>query len=153
MRTFYDDGRKVGGMGGVDLREALNWALLDSPLVFVYLAGVVWALLTWPRHPAVSLLAALGLGLLAFTAVVWPFLYTIVPSLYYGNSPTSSLDDPTWSDEPGAFGIFKLLSLLHSMVDAAAMLLVILALFLWRRPVERWAPTAPPPGTVPSVDR
>jgi hypothetical protein len=133
-------------MSGVDLREAMNWVLRDSPLLFVYFAGVVWALLTWSRHPGVSLLAALGLAILALTGIVWPFLYQIVPALY----PADAVTGPSGLDEePRGIVVFKLLGLVHSVVDAGAMLLVIFAVFSSRRPAERWA--APP--ALPAVEQ
>jgi hypothetical protein len=140
-------------MSGIDLREALNWVLLESPLLFVYFAGVVWALLTWSRHPVVSLLATLGFALLAFTAILSPFLYQIVPALYAGSS-SSGPYDMDW-EEPGGSIIFKLVALMHSVLDAGAVLLLLFAIFSYRRPAEHWAPAVPPPscGEFPAVDR
>ena len=91
-----------------------------------------------------SLLAALGLALLAFTAVLWPFVYQIVPD-WYARSSSGSFGDYEW--------IYEAIGFCHSVVDGSIMMLVLFAIFSSRRQPERWAPAAEVPrGNQYSLD-
>lgn len=122
-------------MSSFDLEEGIISVIVESPLLLVYLVGIVWAAVSWSRHPMVSLLAGLGMGLLAFTALVWEFFRQLATDLYYSRA-TSSFDDPDV--------VFNAFCFLRALVNAGLWLLVLFAIFIGRKQPERWAPDVRP---------
>jgi hypothetical protein len=100
-------------------------------------------LTTWARHPRVSLLAALGLGLLTVWTVVWPFLRMILLNWWLNRSTSSA-------DFDSVLAVQQVLGVVHSVVYAGLMVLVLFAIFSSRRPGEqRWPEADSQPGEKP----
>lgn len=57
---------------------SLTQLLVQSPVLLVYLAGMVLAFVNWHRSPSTGMLVLFGTGLLMFSAVSWPFVFQYV---------------------------------------------------------------------------
>jgi hypothetical protein len=106
-----------------------------SPLFVVDLVGVILALVWWRRHPRVSLLTLLAIGLLASAAVGGSFLFAWLP--YH-------LEQRGWS-----FGqtsaLYPVMALIRSALGAVAYALLLSAIFAGRSSTNRLQrlPTGP----------
>ena len=59
------------------------WQLVQqAPSLIAMLAGLVFALTRWKRYPKVAMAVALGLGLLIIHAIVFMFVYDLVPPIF-----------------------------------------------------------------------
>jgi hypothetical protein len=102
-------------MSSTDL-EIMRWNLATSPVVVVYVLGIIVAVKRYRRHPRIStlaLFALVGLLLLLLLSVLMPFVYRFVPDYL------STLD-------------LDILNLTHSLVYAALFLLLLVAVFSGR---------------------
>jgi hypothetical protein len=104
---------------------SFNWGslLAQMPVYLVLLVGIVLAATTWRKHPRVSMLALVGIGLIFLTALVSTFLGSSFPLYLH----TRGL--------PARFmGIVLLVvNLALSLLRAFGWVLVLWALFGWRR--------------------
>mgnify|MGYP001063808749 CR=1 FL=1 len=63
------------------------WTLAEqAPSLIVLLVGIVFALVRWKQFPKVSLMVALGLGLLLLQVIVFLFIYDLVPPLFLNDA-------------------------------------------------------------------
>ena len=76
-----------------DFQAYLFFLLRKSPLILVLLGGLLFAIVRWSRHPRVSLLASIGLGLYIVEIFVVSAAYYFLPALLEraGFSLSSSL--------------------------------------------------------------
>lgn len=107
---------------GVGRFVGLELCLLQSPVTLVWLGGIVLAIVSWRRHPRVSLLAAIAMGLLLVSSVV-------------GNLANAWL--PLGLHRQGrnlvAFGLAgSAISFLRSLFTAGVWVLLLAAIFGWR---------------------
>jgi len=59
------------------------WNLAEQlPSLITMLGCLVFAFIRWKRHPKVSLMVALGLGLLLLHTIVFMLVYDLVPPLF-----------------------------------------------------------------------
>jgi len=122
----------MNATGNFELKELLYLGIILAPLVLVYLAGFIWALTTWARHPRVSLLAALGMGLMTLLTVVWPFVRMMLLNWWFSRSTSNGSFEST-------LVVHQVLGFVHSVVYAGLMVLVLFAIFSSRRSSEmRW---------------
>lgn len=49
--------------------QSFSFLTYSGPTLIVYVVGIVLSLMTWRRHPTVSLLALCGFGLLFFSSI------------------------------------------------------------------------------------
>lgn len=118
-----------------DLTQAL-WSQLGAlPLYVAWLAGLVAAVVTWRRHPTVSLLTSVSLVVMLVLTFASRLLNVWVVRLGA---------QAGWSaHEIGLFlGVYGFVS---ALIEAVAWGLVIAAVFLWRPGATK----AVPPGDAP----
>ena len=111
------------------LARMIRWIGIHSPLYLVWLAGIVFAISRWRRHPTVSLLTLVALAVLLLSSVLGVFVFTWLPQF---------LSDHGWADAIEA--IYSLVAIVLNGVQAIAWGMLLLALFGWRTPT----PVAPP---------
>ncbi len=108
------------------------WSLIEQlPSLLTMLGCVVFALIRWKRHPKVSLMVVLGLGLLFLHAIVFMFVYDLVPPLfikpgYYENSATIRRN------------VFFVLGLISNTVAAVSYGVLLAAVFMQRTRVPQF---------------
>lgn len=51
------------------------------PVLLLLLAGILFAIIRWKRHPKVSVLTVLGLGLFLLQSLAFTFVYFFLPRL------------------------------------------------------------------------
>ena len=110
-----------------------SWFLPMLPIALLWLVGAIVALVTWRRHPQVSLLALLGCLVLLFTSVAFPIaqFWLINQQLSRGSS----------SAQMG--GWLSLLGLARTSSAMLGYVLLLCAVFVGRG--WRGQPYAPPP--------
>ena len=64
-----------------DFQSFLFFLLRKTPLILVLLAGLLFAIVRWKRHPRVSLLATIGLGFYLVEIFVVAAAYYFLPAL------------------------------------------------------------------------
>jgi hypothetical protein len=97
--------------------------LAHSPVLLVYFVGLVLALVWMGRAPWACGLAIAGLGMLLLIDVVMAAAYVWLPRMWFeqfGNS----------AETAGWF--FRGLHFVHSLIGAAGLLLIVLAVFTGR---------------------
>lgn len=97
--------------------------LVRSPVYLLCLAGLALALVRWPRHPKVSVLVCLGLGLLLLFSLALPVIYGVLPKV---------LGDQGRSVEE-QMAVYSILGFVSSFVNAVALSLLVAAVFIDRR--------------------
>ena len=101
---------------------------MQSPLLLVWLAGLVWACLTWKRHPRKSFLVVLVLGTFLVQGLAGPAAWHYLTMRYVSGSAIEVKRTLTYMQI--AFTVFR----------AALWLLLLVALFMEE------GTTAPPRG-------
>jgi hypothetical protein len=103
--------------------DQLVWRFaIYAPLLLVWLIGLIISLVTWRKHPQVSLLAAVGFGIQLLQSTAWMlFFYWI----------TSQRGAFGWSAENMSL-ILGIANLIQTSLSAIAWVLIILAIFRWR---------------------
>lgn len=102
------------------------WNLVEQlPSLLTMLGCLVFALLRWKRHPKVSLMVVLGLGLLFLHVIVFLFVYDLVPPLFI--RPENYLTNATIRRN-----VFLVLGLISNTVAAVAYGVLLAAVFMQR---------------------
>jgi len=97
-------------------------SLWSVPFLLLYVAGLAIAIVRWPRHPQVSMLSALAFSgfliglLLQRGAWIW---YTLGVQSHGFTASNYSM-------------VFTAVNALSSVLDLAAWILLLIALFRWR---------------------
>ena len=108
------------------------WSQLQAlPLYLAWLAGLVVAIVTWRRHPAVSLIASIAFVVLLALTFATRVLNIWLARFLIGTGWTA--------DQIGIF--YGVYGLVFAVIEALAWVLVIVAMFRWRA----GAPNAEPP--------
>jgi hypothetical protein len=97
--------------------------LAQLPVYLVLLVGMLLAGINWRKHPRVSLLAMVGIGLILISALVASFLGSSLPLFLH----TRGL--------PARFmgTVLLVVNLARSLITATGWVLILWALFGWRR--------------------
>lgn len=102
--------------------SVLSYFLAEVPIILVWLAGIVVALLRWQRHPRVSLLTLIALIIFLFNLIIGGILNVQIPLI---------LSEGGWS--AGNIGTFFLIKgFIQAVVAALGFGLLLFALFGWR---------------------
>ena len=107
----------------------LRSVIVQAPVLLVWLAGAVIALVRWPRHPAVSLLTLIASCMSIAVSVLAAVVYAWVPHLLRGTSWLHQHPDRVFDV------VYFLLCNLHAVVWT----MILIAMFRWRD-----APTSAP---------
>lgn len=101
----------------------LGQLVVQIPLIGIYIGGLVVAVVTWRRHPRVSLLTTIALGILLVNLIGGTFVTSLVPLL---------MTRGAWSaSEVGSiFGVYGVLS---ALLTTIAFGLLLWAIFGWRK--------------------
>jgi hypothetical protein len=105
------------------------------PTYLAWLAGMVVALVTWRRHPMVSLLTLLALALFAVLSLGGTLVFAWV------------VNQPISDAERG--GVLTAWGIVRSALAMVGWVLLLVALFGWRRPPAP-LPPLPPLGEEPT---
>jgi hypothetical protein len=104
------------------LSETLQGLWVQSPLHFVWLVGILWAILTWKRHPRKSFLVTLVLILFLIEVLVWPFAFRFLfKQMVQGGTGNGMYDFQR---------LMTTLQFCHSLVHAGLWLVLFIALFV-----------------------
>jgi hypothetical protein len=101
----------------------------QAPSFLVWLGGMVIAVVTWRRHPMVSLLALLSLALFFVLSVGGAFLFVWLVTRPVGDIERASL--------------LSAVGLIRGALAAAGWVVLLVAVFGWRRPPVSVPPTPP----------
>jgi hypothetical protein len=99
-----------------------DWLALRWPIYLVYLIGITIAAFRWHRHPRVSRLCALGLGILFFNE----FFFLLLGALLAHDSREKSL-----AFDSGSF-VMKFFGVIESIIAAMAYGMLLGAIFIGR---------------------
>ena len=97
--------------------EIMRWILATSPLLLVYVLGIIVAVKRYRLHPRVSTLTLFALVGLLLLSVIMPFVYRFVPGYLISLQIAGDLD---------------ILSFLHSLAHAVLFVLLLFAVFSGR---------------------
>jgi hypothetical protein len=92
------------------------------PVMLVVLAGIVFAIIRWKRHPKVSALAVAGLVLIQFQSLAFSSLYYFLPRLAARGWTWRSIDN-----------LSIMLEICHDVFLSGAIALLAAAAFSGRR--------------------
>lgn len=119
-------------MGLQDSEAAqLSWGILGSlatqlPVLAVMIGGIIFAVSNWQKHPRVSRLTAIALGVLVALNVVGTILAFWLPITVYRESNSGA-----------ALGLtLAIIGFVESLVAAGAWVLLLIAVFKGRSEVE-----------------
>jgi hypothetical protein len=97
--------------------------LPQVPLYAVWTTGILLAAVRWRAHPMPSLLAIAGLGVLLAWSAGYNLAFRLLPVAVRG-----------WELSPGVY--LADLAIVSGIVNAAAWVLIVIALFAWRGEVR-----------------
>ncbi|HEV3085093.1 MAG TPA: hypothetical protein VGY66_35360 [Gemmataceae bacterium] len=101
--------------------ETMGWVVSRSPLMVVYVLGIIIAVARYRRHPRVSLLTLFALVGLLFLSVFMPFDKEDIPNYLSSIQTVVGVDTA-----------FHILSFVHSFLAAVLFLLLLVAVFSGR---------------------
>jgi hypothetical protein len=102
------------------------WNLVEQlPSLLTMLGCMVFAFLRWKRHPKVSLMVVLGLGLLFLHVIVFLFVYDLIPPLFI--RPENYLTNAAVRRN-----VFLVLGLISNTVAAVAYAVLLAGVFMQR---------------------
>ena len=101
--------------------DLVGWLTAESPLLAIWLLGMIVAATRWKKHPKVSLLTILALGGLSLELVTMQFVYRFVlPPLVNGRM---GMDIGT---------VYKIIGFVRAVINAGLYGLLLMAVFGWR---------------------
>ena len=104
------------------------WALVEQlPSLLTMIGCIVFALMRWKRHPRVSLVIIVGLGLLILNALAFLIVYDVVPPLFIK-------PDNFENTESIRRTVYLILGLILNSVTAVAFALLLAGVFMQRKP-------------------
>jgi hypothetical protein len=121
--------------------DFLMFVLPNLPLVGLWLAGGIWALAVWKRHPPVSLLVLVACSVLLLNLVI-------------GQAVTFQLLQQAGVSRSSALPLIGVVSLVRTGLSVAGYALLLIAAFGWRSaPLSRPTPLERPfPASRPGID-
>ena len=102
----------------------LRMMLQRSPLLLVLLAGIVFAIVRWKRHPRISFLTIFGLVLYLLKIFLFAELFYSIPTM--GESMHLSY--------AAANNLYTLLDVLSDVAFAGVIIILVIAAFAQRGP-------------------
>lgn len=105
-----------------DITQMLWSQFAALPLYLTWLAGVVVAIVTWKRHPAVSILASVA--------------FVVLLALTFGSRivniwlPRLAMESGWTSDQIGLF--YSIYGFVFATIEAVVWIAIIVAMFRWR---------------------
>jgi high-affinity Fe2+/Pb2+ permease len=107
------------------LMNILTGLVSGLPVYLVWLVGVIYALVTWRKHPGISVLAIAALLMQLLVSLVFIALTRTVPQIVQKESDLTSAQMSM---------MFSAFALGQSCLSAVAYLLLLLAVFKGRKP-------------------
>lgn len=105
------------------------WSLVEQlPSLLTMVGCIVFALVRWKRHPKVSLIVIVGLGMLILHALAFLIIYSVVPPLFI--KPTDSFQDT----ESIRRTVYLILGLISNSIAAVAFAFLLAGVFMRRNP-------------------
>lgn len=101
----------------------LTTYLLRSPLYLVWLVGIILAIALWSRHPKVSLLTTVALSVLLLASLFGTYIDIRLPLLLHSHGMSTSRLSL----------LISALSFLRALLHAGAWILLLWAIFGWRK--------------------
>lgn len=92
------------------------------PLLIILIAAIIFAIVRWRRHPSVSLMAVIGLGLYVGKVFLFTALSYSVPKIRVSMNLSSAI----------ANHLFEALNFLNNLVWAAILIFLVAAAFTGR---------------------
>src|SRR6266498_4287180 len=108
----------------LDLFKALAEQL---PSLLTLLACMIFAIARWKRHPKVSLVVLISLGLLFFHVLVFSIVYNWVPDWFIRSATAADIESVSRN-------VFLVLGLIASSTRAVGFGLLLTAIFMLRKP-------------------
>jgi MFS superfamily sulfate permease-like transporter len=106
------------------------WAFVEqAPSLIAMLAGLVFALTRWKRFPRVALVVALSLALLIVHAIVFVFIYDLVPPIFL----KPALAQSTERYESTRRIVFLVLGLIYNFLLAVGFGILLAGVFMQRK--------------------
>ena len=106
------------------------WTLAEqAPSLIVLLVGIVFALVRWKRFPRVSLMVALGLGLLLLQVILFLFIYDLVPPLFLNDALSRGIEQYNTTRRI----VFLVLGFISNLVAALGFAILLAAVFVKRK--------------------
>jgi hypothetical protein len=93
------------------------------PIILMALAGILIAIVRWKRHPKVSLLAVLGMGLFLLESLTFMFVYYFLPRFVERGWTFGSVTT-----------LYALAQACQDFLFAAVIILLVVAAFSQREP-------------------
>ena len=101
----------------------LSVYLLQLPLYLVWLVGIILSIVFWKKHPTVSLLTLIALVGLLIISIVGTYTSTWLPISLHAKGMST-----------GRIGIeLGIISIVSSILSTAFWILLVIALFGWRK--------------------
>jgi hypothetical protein len=109
------------------------WVLLEqSPSLIAMLACLVFALTRWKRYPKVAMVVAVGLALLLVHAIVFIFVYDLVPPIFL-----KSTYQNTEESERISRIVYVVLGLIYNTTAAVGFGILLAGVFIQRKPANQ----------------
>lgn len=103
--------------------QPLAGYLVQIPVFLVWLAAIILAVIHWRRHPRVSLITLIAFGMFFVAALVGTALISWLPlALHERGLPGSQMGN-----------VVIIANFLRGLFDAVAWILLVAAIFGWRR--------------------
>src|ERR1044071_9023230 len=107
------------------------WNLMEqAPSLISMLACLVFALSRWKRYPKVSLVVALGLGLMVLHVIVFLFVYDFVPPLFLRGTTYQTFEQTARTRQI----LFFVLALISNFFFAIGLGTLLVGVFMNRKP-------------------
>ncbi|HEY6046789.1 MAG TPA: hypothetical protein VIU65_09310 [Pyrinomonadaceae bacterium] len=105
------------------------WAFAEQlPSLLAMLGGLVFALTRWKRYPKVAMMVALGLGLLLIHAIIFLFVYDLVPPLFVKDTVSQNYEEIARIRR----NVFLVLGLLYNATAIVGYGLLVAGIFMQR---------------------
>jgi hypothetical protein len=101
----------------MELSYLLRSLLLRTPTLLLFVAGVVFALIRWKRHPKVSLLTLLGLCIWQLASFTFMFINNRLPTWLRENG---------WTSE-SQIKVYFAINLTHDLLYSVMLVLLVAA--------------------------
>jgi hypothetical protein len=106
------------------------WTFVEqAPSLIAMLGALVFTLTRWKRYPKVALVVALSLGLLIIHAIVFIFVYDLVPPIFL----TRALAQSTEEYDSKRRIVYLVLGLIYNSLLAVGFGILLAGIFMQRK--------------------
>lgn len=113
------------------------WTFVElSPSLIAMLACLVFALTRWKRFPKVAMVVALSLGLLILHAIVFIFIYQLVPPIFLRPALAQSVEE--YANKSRI--VYLVIGLIYNSLLAVGFGILLVGIFMQRKQAS--VPTA-----------